>query len=374
MANRTHRYLLPGRLPWASSGHRLLVSSAIGLVVLSLGGTARGTDASAYCGLYAVYGASVAMGRPIEFGELLKPKYIGSNLGSSASELVDAVKDLGFTASVFSGLGVETLRSSNCPIILHVAAGEQLEAYNHWILFLGCDGDQGIIADAVDGKQRVPLAHVVARWDGNAIFVGNKPVRSIDLRWPELVLYLQYGFIVLAAILLASRLQRRYCPPARHWSRALGGESVVILGIGVLTGILFHSLDPAVGFFRNPGPASFVAAAQIDGSIPKRSLEEVQSLVNAGSVVFIDARFSRDYEAGHLPGARSLPVDATAKQRAIALAQLPHNQPIIVYCQSTGCGFSDVVSNGLIREGFTDVSIFPGGWAEWKSSLTSSFP
>jgi rhodanese-related sulfurtransferase len=338
---------------------------------------AEAADSSVYCGLYSVYGASVALGRPIEFEKLLNANYIGEPNGSSAGELVRALNDFGFTASVFSGLSIETLRSGPCPMILHVASGDQLEAYNHWVLFLGCEGDSGNIVDSVDGKQRLPLAQILTRWDGNAIFVGNEPVTAASVILPDLLLYGQYGLILLGSVLLVGRWLpdlssiNKAAIRVHPWRRC-SRELAAILFIGAAAGCLFHAVDP-IGFFPNPGAASFVAAAQLESFIPERSLAEVQSLARQDALVFIDARFAPDYEAGHIPGARSIPVDATRLQRTNALTGLSRHQNIVVYCQSSGCRFADLVAVGLVREGFEQVSVFPGGWVEWMGDATSSY-
>jgi rhodanese-related sulfurtransferase len=42
-------------------------------------------------------------------------------------------------------------------------------------------------------------------------------------------------------------------------------------------------------------------------------------------------------------------------------------QKIVLYCQSSGCGFSDEVAAFLKFNGYRNVSIFRGGYREWSN-------
>ena len=56
-----------------------------------------------------------------------------------------------------------------------------------------------------------------------------------------------------------------------------------------------------------------------------------------GSVVVLDVRPEREYRAGHIPGARSVPVDALEA----VLQTLPKDREIVAYCRGPYCVFSD---------------------------------
>lgn len=85
-----------------------------------------------------------------------------------------------------------------------------------------------------------------------------------------------------------------------------------------------------------------------------------------GRAVFIDARPPDFYEEGHIPGAINLPV---AEALGGDLRGLPESRrtPLIVYCSGGDCEDSRIVLGALLRNGFTDVSIFEGGWDEWSA-------
>ena len=61
--------------------------------------------------------------------------------------------------------------------------------------------------------------------------------------------------------------------------------------------------------------------------------DELPQLMEARRVVLLDLRPSAEFEAGHLPGARSLPADA-ATERA---RELPGTRRILAYCRGKYC-------------------------------------
>ena len=151
----------------------------------------------------------------------------------------------------------------------------------------------------------------------------------------------------------------------------LTSQAGLIVLLGGFSGMLFHALSP-IGFFRNVGPTSFVAAAHEQFAFPRVSLSDLQLTNNANPPIIIDARHTAGYAAGHIPGALSIPIDASPEQRRAVLPRLASDANIIVYCQSSGCRYADVVATSLIREGFTHVSLYPDGWIGWSNRNPSS--
>jgi 3-mercaptopyruvate sulfurtransferase SseA len=73
------------------------------------------------------------------------------------------------------------------------------------------------------------------------------------------------------------------------------------------------------------------AGLQDDASSSKLRIEwaEFKKLHDAGSVVIVDVRGAESFEAGHIPGARSVPLDEVEK-RADELKKL--KKLIVTYC------------------------------------------
>ncbi len=76
---------------------------------------------------------------------------------------------------------------------------------------------------------------------------------------------------------------------------------------------------------------------------------------------------SRDYETGHLEGALSIPVDSNDVYRHKVTNNIAKDTRIVLYCQSSGCQYAEKVAVRLIADGFTNISIYKGGWMDWMS-------
>src|SRR5690349_20530695 len=66
------------------------------------------------------------------------------------------------------------------------------------------------------------------------------------------------------------------------------------------------------------------------------TLPELRKLVREGDVTVIDVRPNDEYEAGHIPGAVSLPVSELKRR----LRELPKRREVIAYCRGPYCVFS----------------------------------
>jgi len=91
------------------------------------------------------------------------------------------------------------------------------------------------------------------------------------------------------------------------------------------------------------------------------SRDELLTKARSGAVIVIDVRPGNEYEAGHLPFARSMPL-AELKNR---LAELPKDRPVIAYCRGPFCLMStDAVR--LLRDQGIDALQMRDGVVEWQ--------
>lgn len=75
---------------------------------------------------------------------------------------------------------------------------------------------------------------------------------------------------------------------------------------------------------------------------------ELRKLVRDGDVTVIDVRPADEYEAGHIPGALSIPVSELKRR----LRELPKRREIIAYCRGPYCVFSLEAVTLLRQHGF----------------------
>jgi len=99
-------------------------------------------------------------------------------------------------------------------------------------------------------------------------------------------------------------------------------------------------------------------------------LPEFHSAVEARSALILDARPLVFFERGHVPGALNLARDDFARDyRHLSPAlKAAIDKPIIVYCSGGDCHDSRLVANALLSLGFSNVSVFIGGWEAWSAA------
>jgi rhodanese-related sulfurtransferase len=125
------------------------------------------------------------------------------------------------------------------------------------------------------------------------------------------------------------------------------------------------------GFFANGVAVALAAGRHLEPELRTVSVDDVDTLLNTEGVVFLDARYPRDFRASHLPGAVNLPVYSGPGSRTAILDKLPTRTRIIVYCQSTGCTWAKSLASDIVLRGYQDVRLFPGGINEWEQHRQS---
>jgi rhodanese-related sulfurtransferase len=88
--------------------------------------------------------------------------------------------------------------------------------------------------------------------------------------------------------------------------------------------------------------------------------DDLQALLDHQDVLVIDVRPKLEFDSGHLPGARAIPVEELPAR----LTELPRDKRIVAYCRGAYCLFADEAVALLRREGF-DARRLEGGWSEW---------
>ena len=89
--------------------------------------------------------------------------------------------------------------------------------------------------------------------------------------------------------------------------------------------------------------------------------EELATRLKRGEVLVLDVRPEAEYEAGHVAGARSVPIDELRRQ----LRALPKDVEVVAYCRGPYCVYADEAVRELNRKGFTARRLIDG-FPEWK--------
>ena len=93
----------------------------------------------------------------------------------------------------------------------------------------------------------------------------------------------------------------------------------------------------------------------------KISVDELQERMGRDEVVLLDVRPEVEFQAGHLPGAVSIPLDELEQR----LDELPAGKLIVAYCRGPYCVFADEAL-GLLEARGWKVARLEEGVAEWQ--------
>jgi rhodanese-related sulfurtransferase len=89
---------------------------------------------------------------------------------------------------------------------------------------------------------------------------------------------------------------------------------------------------------------------------------DILKRAKTGEVVILDVRPAEEFASGHLPHARSLPLNELRKK----LAELPRDTPVVAYCRGPFCLMArDAVE--LLREKGYNAFHLSDGVAEWRA-------
>lgn len=89
--------------------------------------------------------------------------------------------------------------------------------------------------------------------------------------------------------------------------------------------------------------------------------DELIARLRKGDVVLVDVRPMEEFEAGHITGARSIPI-AELEDR---LAELPTDREVVAYCRGPFCAYAHDAVRSLQASG-RKARRLEEGWPEWK--------
>jgi rhodanese-related sulfurtransferase len=84
-------------------------------------------------------------------------------------------------------------------------------------------------------------------------------------------------------------------------------------------------------------------------------------LARDGQVSVLDVRPTAEYDAGHIPGAISIPLDDLERR----LSEVPRDQPVVAYCRGPYCVLAVQAVELLRRHGFAARRL-RDGFPEWR--------
>ncbi len=182
-----------------------------------------------------------------------------------------------------------------------------------------------------------------------------------DSSWRDAV-----GIVVVAVV--AAAASNSLAGPERklHWIGNYSSAPPAAPGVsatpspGAATAAVTPSAGDEAGRVFPPHPSK--AWLEISG-------DDVAGLHARGNILFLDARRTSVYRAGHIAGARSISIweaDADDKVKALFAEGRDQSAPIVVYCAGGDCEDSHHLGEKLYFVGFDNVLVYKDGFPDWE--------
>ena len=131
----------------------------------------------------------------------------------------------------------------------------------------------------------------------------------------------------------------------------LAGDDVAHLFALLRTVADRHRPDAAAARIAYLGPSSD----------PTMAPDQLRDRLNDGGLVVLDVRPAEEYQAGHIPGAVSIPIDELATR----ISELPADAEIVVYCRGHYCAFAHQAVTALKTADRRAIRLHDG-MLEWR--------
>ncbi len=198
-----------------------------------------------------------------------------------------------------------------------------------------------LIGKAVSSPKRLELLEILAQGEKTVDALAVEASLSIKLASAHLK-------VLKAARLVETRREGRYI------AYRLSGPDVSALWVNLRTVAEDHLVELKLAM-----NSLFAAPEKLDAETRRSLMDKAQR----GDVVVIDVRPAAEYENGHLPFARSMPV-SELRQR---LKELPADKDIVAYCRGPFCMMSAEAVALLKDHGYRARKI-ADGTPEWLAA------
>jgi rhodanese-related sulfurtransferase/DNA-binding MarR family transcriptional regulator len=127
--------------------------------------------------------------------------------------------------------------------------------------------------------------------------------------------------------------------------------------------------DDALGLWLALRDASVAQLAEVERAardylgpaVETIDCQELIARLHRGQAILIDVRPAEEFAAGHIDGARSIPLDELEQR----LAELPADREIVAYCRGPFCAYAHEAVRRLHAAGRAATRL-QHGWPEWR--------
>jgi rhodanese-related sulfurtransferase len=132
--------------------------------------------------------------------------------------------------------------------------------------------------------------------------------------------------------------------------------------------------EDALGLWLSLRDASVAHLGEVERAAREYLGDDVETIgrtellerLREGDVVLIDVRPEEEFAAGHIEGARSIPLEELERR----LAELPPDQEIVAYCRGPFCAYAHEAVRRLGDAG-RSARRLERGWPEWHLASNS---
>ncbi len=114
------------------------------------------------------------------------------------------------------------------------------------------------------------------------------------------------------------------------------------------------------------GEVERAAREYLGGEVETIGRAELRERLREGDVVVVDVRPEEEFAAGHIEGARSIPLEELERR----MAELPPDQEIVAYCRGPFCAYAHEAVRRLSDAGH-NARRLEDGWPEWRLAKPS---
>lgn len=133
--------------------------------------------------------------------------------------------------------------------------------------------------------------------------------------------------------------------------------------------------EDALGLWLSLRDASVAHLGEVERAAREYLGEDVETIGRAellgrlrqGDVIVVDVRPEEEFAAGHIEGARSIPLEELERR----LAELPPDQEVVAYCRGPFCAYAHEAVRRLGGAG-RSARRLEDGWPEWHLADKSS--
>jgi rhodanese-related sulfurtransferase/DNA-binding transcriptional ArsR family regulator len=176
--------------------------------------------------------------------------------------------------------------------------------------------------------------------------------KSVEMLTAELAIDVKLASAHLKALRDANLVLARR--EGKYVFYSLSGADVAQLGVSLRTVAEEHLVEMRMALQQLMAEPDYLV---------KTSRADLLAQARTGQVVVIDVRPQAEFEAAHLPFARSLPL-AELEQR---ISELPRDAEIVAYCRGPFCVMSDAAVKLLLARGYRAKKT-TDGVSEWLAA------